>query len=688
MELEQLIDEAKNGDQAAFGAIVSRFQDMAAGYAFSILRDSQLAQDAAQEAFIDAYFKLNQLSANAAFPGWFRTILFKHCDRMSRKKKVVHVPIDSLQPVDNRTPAEAVAENELKTTIFRALESLSMNEWQVVALFYFADQPQKQIADFLDISIDSVKNCLRTARRKMKEELMGLADDYMMPRRPSRSNDFLISVGERLNHFDLSPECDAELTENGLVIRKHEGWSAKTYTTPISIRTQVKTKGINHVRLFFGPSGALHVHWQDGGIEFRDPVTGYPFRKDLLPSSIGEWLDVAWLITEDRIKLYVDGEEVFHGTGNYRGLSSKVGIGTNNVSRHPLTVKSLQVVELHAAPNHQGRLSEYVQPNRGIVHDRLSTAGFNVSQLGCMKGCADFLGISVSNEWLFGITGQAFLLTVDRGIGGIGQDRSFLISEKIRKLAGNAGIKVHCLAGPANTDIVGHAWDQIRSALEKGKPCYAWEIELLGEYGIIYGFNKDGYLVKGWHGAHGPIDWRSIGTTDTNGNTLSGHLELCLVEQGEKIDDLAAIREGIDFALEQLRHSNEMSAQGLVTGVEAYDEWIRSLLAGEATGFGTCYHASVWRECRYLAVKFLLNEVVHRLNDLDAKEEAYQAAKHYRKVYEQLDMIYSELFPWPQPREAIKDKQAIHDAVQCLTHAREAEQLAIQSLKLLSNKLR
>lgn len=687
MELEQLIDKAKIGDQDAFGVIVSRFQDMAVGYAFSILRDIQTAQDVAQEAFIDAYFKLNQLSVNAAFLSWFRTIIFKHCDRITRKNKVVHVPIDSLQTVDDSTPAEAATENELKTMIFRAVDSLSMNERQVVTLFYFADKSQKQIADFLNISIDSVKNRLRTARSKMKEELIGMANEYIMPQRPSRSNDFLISVRERLSGFDLSPECEAELTAEGLVIRKHEGWSTKTYTTPISIGTQIKTQGINHVRLFFGSTGALHVHWQEGGIEFRDPVTGYPFRKDFLPSSkIGEWLDINWLITEDRIKLFVDGEEVFHGTGNYRGLCSKVGIGTNNVSRHPLTIKTLKVTELDVDPQHQGRLSEYVQPNRGIVHDRLNTAGFNASQLGCIKGCADFLGIPISNEWLFGITGQAFLLTVDQGIGGIGQDRSFWVSEKIRKLARNAGIKVHSLTDPASTDFVGHVWDQTRSALEKGRPCYAWEIELLGEYGIIYGFDNDGYLVKGWHGAHGPIDWRSIATKDTNGNALSGNVELCWVEEGEKIDDRTAIREGIDFALDQLNHSKEMSAQGLLTGLEAYDEWIRSLQEGEATGFGTCYHASVWQECRNLAVKFLLDEVVHRVND-QAKEDAYQAAQHYKKVYEQLDMIYSELFPWSQPRESIKDKRAINDAVQCLTQAREAEEMAIQSLKLLSTKL-
>ena len=53
--LESLVLRAREGDENAYGVIVRRFQDMAVGYGYSILRDFQLAEDAAQEAFLEAY---------------------------------------------------------------------------------------------------------------------------------------------------------------------------------------------------------------------------------------------------------------------------------------------------------------------------------------------------------------------------------------------------------------------------------------------------------------------------------------------------------------------------------------------------------------------------------------------------------------------------------------------------------
>ena len=57
-ELATIVARAQKGDVDAFTTIVRRFQDMAVGYGYSILGDFHLAQDAAQEAFLEAYVKL------------------------------------------------------------------------------------------------------------------------------------------------------------------------------------------------------------------------------------------------------------------------------------------------------------------------------------------------------------------------------------------------------------------------------------------------------------------------------------------------------------------------------------------------------------------------------------------------------------------------------------------------------
>src|SRR5215213_732397 len=70
----------------SFGEIVARFQDMAFACAFAILNDFYLAEDVAQEAFIVAWQKLDQLKDPKAFPGWFKSIVFTQCNRLTRGK--------------------------------------------------------------------------------------------------------------------------------------------------------------------------------------------------------------------------------------------------------------------------------------------------------------------------------------------------------------------------------------------------------------------------------------------------------------------------------------------------------------------------------------------------------------------------------------------------------------------------
>jgi DNA-directed RNA polymerase specialized sigma24 family protein len=60
-DLSTFVERTRAGDLKAFGEIVRRFQDMAYGYAYSILGDFHLAEDAAQEAFIQSYRDLKAL---------------------------------------------------------------------------------------------------------------------------------------------------------------------------------------------------------------------------------------------------------------------------------------------------------------------------------------------------------------------------------------------------------------------------------------------------------------------------------------------------------------------------------------------------------------------------------------------------------------------------------------------------
>ena len=78
-DVTTLVAAARAGDLEAYGQLVRCFQDMAYGYAYAVLGDFHLAEDAAQEAFLQAYRDLPDLREPAAFPGWLRRIVLNQC---------------------------------------------------------------------------------------------------------------------------------------------------------------------------------------------------------------------------------------------------------------------------------------------------------------------------------------------------------------------------------------------------------------------------------------------------------------------------------------------------------------------------------------------------------------------------------------------------------------------------------
>ncbi len=149
-----MVRAAQAGDERAFDALVRAFQDVAVAYATYLLRDVHLAEDATQEAFVDAYRALGSLREPAAFSGWFRRIVFKHCDRITRRKEPVLAPLPAgLEVASSRlSPHEELEQRETYDTLRRAITTLTDAEQRAVLLFYMGGQSLDAIAEFLATS--------------------------------------------------------------------------------------------------------------------------------------------------------------------------------------------------------------------------------------------------------------------------------------------------------------------------------------------------------------------------------------------------------------------------------------------------------------------------------------------------------------------------------------------------------
>ncbi len=226
-ELREWVIAAQRGDADAFGEIVTRFQNMAVATAYSMLGDVHLSQDAAQDAFIEAYASLNMLREPAAFPGWFRRIIIKQADRYLRKG-AHEWPLDDVslrELADDYQPSDALESLYTQTRVRHALSDLPDRQRVLVNLFYLDGYSQQEIVDFLDLPLASVKKGLFLARKHLREEM----HDMTTTKRPTRSQmilrrkfNFLLRLQARdaaraKKLLDVRPELMDVRTEWGVL---------------------------------------------------------------------------------------------------------------------------------------------------------------------------------------------------------------------------------------------------------------------------------------------------------------------------------------------------------------------------------------------------------------------------------------------------------------------------------------
>lgn len=198
--LTALVAAAQGGDQGAFGELVARFQDKAYAIAYGRLGDEGLAEEAAQDAFMEAFVSLSTLHEPAAFLAWFRTIVLHCCNRLARGKQLQAVPLEEADEalMDTPDPAE---EHEMQDVVRNAVEELPEHERMVISLFHIAGYSQVEIAAFLEVPVTTVKKRLHDARKRLKERMMGMVEEYLQGQRPSKDDRFARRVQQSIILF-------------------------------------------------------------------------------------------------------------------------------------------------------------------------------------------------------------------------------------------------------------------------------------------------------------------------------------------------------------------------------------------------------------------------------------------------------------------------------------------------------
>lgn len=173
----QLIDAALAGDTEAFGQLVRKYQDRLYNAMVYVVGSVEDARDIVQEAFVQAFVKLETFHGNSAFYTWLYRIAFNASVSRHRRRKYTQ-SVEQVrdasgdEPSDpNEGPGHRLEQEERAEQVQRALARLSEEHRTVLVLREMEDLSYETIAEMMDVPVGTIRSRLHRARMHLHELL-------------------------------------------------------------------------------------------------------------------------------------------------------------------------------------------------------------------------------------------------------------------------------------------------------------------------------------------------------------------------------------------------------------------------------------------------------------------------------------------------------------------------------------
>ncbi len=174
---ETLVYLTLAGDMRAYEMLVIRYQRAVIAAANTVLHSKYLAEDAAQDAFITAWMKLNLLHDPNKFGAWVCRIA-KNCANNMIVRYRTYLPLDELEGVlsddANENPEVRAAVRWEQDAVQATVSGMPDRVAAVIRMYYFEERSVADIADILGISEGTVKWQLHDGRKRIRGELCAM----------------------------------------------------------------------------------------------------------------------------------------------------------------------------------------------------------------------------------------------------------------------------------------------------------------------------------------------------------------------------------------------------------------------------------------------------------------------------------------------------------------------------------
>ena len=169
----ELITRAKNGERNAFSELVCIHADGVRNVIYRLYGDAQIAEDASQETFIQAWLHLPSFRPQTSLRNWlYRIAVNAATDMLRREKRILPHALEDLPLKDPQPGPEAlVSLAERATLIQEAVLSLPDACRAVLVLREYEGLSYQEIADALEIPVGTVMSRLNYARKLLRDKL-------------------------------------------------------------------------------------------------------------------------------------------------------------------------------------------------------------------------------------------------------------------------------------------------------------------------------------------------------------------------------------------------------------------------------------------------------------------------------------------------------------------------------------
>jgi RNA polymerase sigma-70 factor (ECF subfamily) len=185
---DALMIRVAGGSQEAFGTLVRRYEAQARRFCYRMFRDTQVAEDVAQEAFLKVYRNADRYEPSGKFVTWFYRVLGNLCyDRIrfeKRRNPVTGTPVDGVT-LDGYTdgeggadsngrfvqPDHALLRKEERAMVRQAVEDLPDNLRSALSLREFEGLKYREIATVMGVSLNEVKVLIFRGRQQLAKRL-------------------------------------------------------------------------------------------------------------------------------------------------------------------------------------------------------------------------------------------------------------------------------------------------------------------------------------------------------------------------------------------------------------------------------------------------------------------------------------------------------------------------------------